>query len=199
MGQLNRAENGAQTQLNQTVQQQTMQQVAIRGLYPSFGTGDFFGRKAAANVQIIDEQGGVPKSVNPQASAQTRPEVAVQQRSAESVTSYGATASVREPHQTTSDGQLSIAKTLELMGIQVVSVVPNKEVVIQFSGKEAKLIKRGEKGVGVNLPRESARLLHDTLAKNNLSLLDLVNKLTIHDVSRAVRPKNSWLGGIFRW
>lgn len=196
MGQLNRAENGAQTQVSQTAQQQTMQQVAKRDLNPSFGIGDFYGRYAA-NVQIIDEQGGVPKSVNPHASAQPQPEVPVQKRSAESVASYGATASVRAPNQTTQDVQLTVANKLKLMGIPVVNVVPNKQVVIQFSGKEVTL-KRTNTGVGVNLPPQSARLLHDTLYQNNMTFLDLVRELTPNDVSRVARPKSSWLGSIFR-
>ena len=197
MGQLNRAENGAQTQVSQTAQQQTMQQVAKRDLNPSFGIGDFYGRYAA-NVQIIDEQGGVPKSVNPHASAQPQPEVPVQKRSAESVASYGATASVRAPNQTTQDVQLTVANKLKLMGIPVVNVVPNKQVVIQFSGKEVTL-KRTNTGVGVNLPPQSARFLHDTLYQNNLTFLDLVSELTLNDVSRVARPKSSLLGSIFRW
>ena len=196
MGQLNRAENGAQTQVSQTAQQQTMQQVAKRDLNPSFGIGDFYGRYAA-NVQIIDEQGGVPKSVNPHASAQPQPEVPVQKRSAESVASYGATASVRAPNQTTQDVQLTVANKLKLMGIPVVNVVANKQVVIQFSGKEVTL-KRTNTGVGVNLPPQSARLLHDTLYQNNMTFLDLVRELTPNDVSRVARPKSSWLGSIFR-
>ena len=203
MGQLNRAENGAQTQLSQTLQQQTTQQqkpqqVAIRGLYPSLGTTNFFGRNTAANVQIIDEQGSVPKSVNPHDSAQPLPEVPVQKRSAESIASCGATASVRAPNQTTPDVQLTVANKLKLMGIPVVSVVPNKQVVIQFSGKEVTL-KRTNTGVGVNLPPESARLLHDNLNQNNMTFLDLVSELKLNDVSRVARPKSSLLGGIFRW
>ena len=203
MGQLNRAENGAQTQLSQTLQQQTTQQqktqqVAIRGLYSSFGTTNFFGHNGAANVQIIDEQGSAPTSVNPDDSARPRPEVAVQKRSAESVASHGATASVRAPNQTTPDVQLTVANKLKLMGIPVVNVVPNKQVVILFNDKEVKLVKRSATGVGVNLPPESARLLHDTLSLHKLSFLDLVSELTLNDVSRVARPKSSWLGGIFR-
>ena len=197
MGQLNRAENGAQTQVSQTAQQQTMQQVAKRDLNPSFGIGDFYGRYAA-NVQIIDEQGGVPKSVNPHASAQPQPEVPVQKRSAESVASYGATASVRAPNQTTQDVQLTVANKLKLMGIPVVNVVPNKQVVIQFNDQDVTLKRSSPTSVGVNIPPKPARLLHDTLSMNNLSFLDLVNELTPKDVSRVARPKSSWLGGIFR-
>lgn len=186
MGLLNRAENGAQTQLNPT-----MHQVAKRGHYPSFGTRDFFGYNAA-NVEVINAL----KSVTPQASA--RPELAVQQRSTQRVSSYGATASVKAPSQTTTDVQLTVGNKLELMGIPVVSVVPFKKVVIQFNDQDVTL-RKTDTGVGVNLPPESARLLHDNLAMNKLSYLDLVNELTPKDVSRVARPKSSWLGGIFRW
>lgn len=195
MGLLNRAENGAQTQFSQT-----MQQVATRGDHCRYlGTRDFFGRNAA-NIEVIDSRGAVPKSVtSTQASAQARPRLAVQERSAQSVSSYGATASVRAPHQTTPDVKLTTARTLELMGIQVVSVIPNKKVVIQFNGKEVTVLRHSATGVGVDLPPKSARLFRDTLAQNNVSLLDLVNELTINDVSRIAKPKSSWLGGIFRW
>ena len=186
MGLLNRAENGAQTQLNRT-----MQQVAKRSHYPSFGTRDFFGYNAA-NVEVINAL----KPPTPQASA--RPELAVQQRSAQSVSSYGATASVKAPSQTTTDVQLTVGKKLELMGIPVVSVVPFKKVVIQFNDQDVTLKRSTPTSVGVNLPPESARLLHDTLSMNKLSFLDLVNELTPKDVSRVAKPKSSWLGGIFR-
>ena len=192
MGLLNRAENGAQTQLSQKPQPIAQ--------YQPGSTKAFLGYPAA-NIEVIVGQETAAQSkpaTPPPDSALALPRSAVHERNTQSVSSYGATASVRAPRQTTPEAQLTVANKLQLMGIPVVSVVPNKQVVILFNDKEVKLVKRSAAGVGVNLPPDSARLLHDTLSLNKLSFLDLVSELTPNDVSRVARPKSSWLGGIFR-